>query len=60
MMAVFDDAVGDLESLGVEIAVSKFPCTKHCMRERFSLQAEAFSWHRNQLEGDGFTGAQLV
>ena len=35
MMAAFDDAVGDLELLGVEITDFEVPHTKHCMRERF-------------------------
>jgi aspartyl-tRNA(Asn)/glutamyl-tRNA(Gln) amidotransferase subunit A len=50
MMAVFDDAVGELESFGVEIADFEVPLYEALHDGAFlALQAEAFSWHRNQL-----------
>ena len=50
MMAVFDDAVGELESFGVEITDFEVPLYEALHDGTFlALQAEAFSWHRNQL-----------
>ena len=50
MMAVFDDAVGELESLGLEVTDFEVPLYKALHDGTFlALQAEAFSWHRNQL-----------
>ena len=50
MMAVFDDAVGELESVGVEITDFEVPLYEALHEGAFlALQAEAFSWHRNQL-----------
>ena len=50
MMAVFDDAVGELESFGVQITDFEVPLYEALHDGAFlALQAEAFSWHRNQL-----------
>mgnify|MGYP001482113629 FL=1 len=50
MMAIFDDAVGELESFGVEITDFEVPLYEALHDGTFlALQAEAFSWHRNQL-----------
>ena len=50
MMAVFDDAVSELESLGVEVTDFDVPLYDELHEGAFlALQAEAFSWHRNQL-----------
>lgn len=50
MMAVFDDAVRELESLGVPIIDFEVPLYDELHDGTFiALQAEAFSWHRDQL-----------
>ena len=50
MMAVFDDAVNDMRAAGVEIVPFEVPHYEAMHDGTFiALQAEAFSWHRNQL-----------
>ncbi len=50
MMAVFDDAVNDMRVAGVEMMPFEVPHYEAMHDGTFlALQAEAFSWHRNQL-----------
>ncbi|MEC8922334.1 MAG: amidase [Actinomycetota bacterium] len=50
MMAVFDDAVAELSATGIEIVPFEVPHYEAMHNGTFmALQAEAFSWHRDQL-----------
>ncbi|HJM21462.1 MAG TPA: amidase [Acidimicrobiales bacterium] len=50
MMAVFDDAVAELKATGIEIVPFEVPHYEAMHNGTFmALQAEAFSWHRDQL-----------
>jgi aspartyl-tRNA(Asn)/glutamyl-tRNA(Gln) amidotransferase subunit A len=50
MMAIFDDAVNDMRVAGVEMVPFEVPHYEAMHDGTFiALQAEAFSWHRNQL-----------
>ncbi len=51
MMAAFDDAVAAIERAGVEVVLLEVPHYDELANGTFlALQAEAFAWHRRQLQ----------
>ena len=51
MMAVFDDAVTELGAMGMDVVPFEVPHYEALHDGAFmALQAEAFSWHRDQLQ----------